>query len=169
MCEFIIKTFTDPSIFWGALEAIATLVAATIIIWELRRARQETVAHKIDGFQYALKLLDSEKFEGYIKDFYHLADISNASEWHANMPIRVQGILRTMEVIDKLISDKYLDEDFFFRIEGNRLADIGTRIRIFEEGKDTPRFEEQRLLYPNGRKLLTRAERWKEANSNEKN
>lgn len=169
LCEFIRRTLTDPSIFWGALEAIATLIAAAIIISELRRARREAVAHKVEGFQYGLKLLESEEFQRYIKAFDFLADNSNAAEWHTNMPLMVQGIFQTMEVIDMLIKEKYLDEDFFFKIEGNRLANLGSRIRMFEEGKETPRFEEQQRLYPNGRDLLHRAERWKERFSNKKN
>lgn len=102
-----------------------------------------------------------------MKGFNFLADNSNIGEWHTNMPLMVQGILQTMEVIDMLISENYLDEDFFFKIEGNRLANLGLQIRIFEEGKDTPRFEEQRRLYPSGRDLLHRAEKWKERFSND--
>jgi hypothetical protein len=164
MIDFLRRTLTDPTIFWGALEAIATLVAASIIIYELQRARQETVAHKVEGFQYGLKLLESKEFLDYVNNFEHIADLSNKDLWHRELPSKVHGILQTMEIIAMLISERFLDEDFFFKIEGIRLAKLGMRIRQFEEGQDTPQFIEQQQLYPNGRDLLRRAEKWKEKN-----
>jgi len=167
MCNFIISSLTDPSIFWGAMEAIATLIAASVIIYEFRRLRQENVAHKVEGFQYALKLLEADDFKRYIEGFNFLADSSNAGELRSKMPPIVQGILQTMEIINLLISERYLSEDFFFKIEGIRLANLSEKIRLFEEGKETPQFEEQRRLYPNGRDLLYRAEKWRERFSKE--
>ncbi|MBV6467496.1 MAG: hypothetical protein PGMFKBFP_02858 [Anaerolineales bacterium] len=166
MCDFIRRTLTDPSIFWTALESLATIFAATIIFYELRRARQETVAHKFEGFQYALRLLASEDFQRYITAFNFLVENRNADKRSTNMPLMVQGILQTLEVVQMLITEKYLDEDLFFKTEGNRLANLGLQIRTLEEEKDMLRFEEQRRLYPNGHKLLVRAEKWKEKFSN---
>jgi len=165
MCDFLEKTLTDPNVFWLALEAIATALAAAIIIWQLRRLREETIAHRFEGFRYALELLSSSEFGDQAASFYKLLDQGDPFQFHTTMPPLVHWILRTLEIIDRLIRDEHLDEEFFFRIEGRRLAHLAIRIRMMEEGRDTPRFEAQIRLYPNGRDLLRRAEEWAERNN----
>ena len=158
--NFLEKTLTDPSVFWPALEALATAVAAGIIISQLRRLREETVAHRFEGFQYAMELLASSEFQKQAGSFYKLLEKGDPLRLRETLPPLVHWILRTLEIVDRLICDSYLDEDFFFRIEGQRLAHLARHIRMMEEGRDTPRFEDQIRLYPNGRELLRRAEEW---------
>jgi hypothetical protein len=165
MCNFLEKTLTDPNVFWLAIEAIATVVAAIIIIGQLRRLREESIAHRFEGFRYAVELLSSSEFGDQAESFYKLLDHGDPFEFHNSMPPLVHWILRTLETIDRMIRDEYLDEEFFFRIEGRRLAHLAINIRMMEEGHDTPRFEDQIRLYPNGRNLLRRAEEWAERNN----
>ena len=162
MCDFLNATLTDPNIFWPALEAIATAIAAVVIIWQLKNLREETTAHKFEGFRYAMELISSPEFEDQACSFYKLLEQGDAFRFRETLPPLAHWILRTLEIVDKLIKDGYLGEDFFFRIEGKRLANLGRSIRMIEEGRDTPRFEEQIRLYPNGRDLLYRAEAWED-------
>ncbi len=163
MCAFLQSTLNDPSIFWPALEALATVIAAGLIIWQLNRIREESVAHKMEGFKYSMELLSSSEFKDQAGSFYKLLDQGDAFQWVSSLPPLVFWTLRTLEIVDLLIKTKYLDESFFFRIEGRRLANLGIKIRMLEEGRDTPRFEEEIKQYPNGRDLLRRAEVWAEA------
>jgi hypothetical protein len=162
---FLNRTLIDPSLFWPALEALATLVAAGIIIWQLRRLREETVAHRFEGFRYAMQLISAPEFQEQAASFHELLNRGDPHQFRQSMPPLVHWILRTLEIIDRLIEDGYLEEGFFFRIEGMRLAHLARHIRMMEEGRDTPRFEEQISLYPNGRDLLRRAETWDDSRS----
>ena len=161
MFELIQKTFTDPALFWSGLEAIATLVAALIIIRQLKQLRQDAVAHKFEGFKYAIELLASSEFMGQVGKFQTFLDKGDPFQFKTSLPPLVHWILRTLEIVACLITDKYLDEKFFFRIEGLRLASLAENIRTIEEGNNMPRFEDETRLYPNGRALLHRAEKWK--------
>jgi hypothetical protein len=162
MCEFFLRTITDPALFWPALEAVATFGAALIIIWQLQQLRREAIVHKFDGFKYALELLAESNFREQVKNFDTLLHGGDAFQFINTMPPVVHWILRTLEIVNALIKDGYLDQEFLFRTEGLRLATLAQDIRLVEEGKDMPKFEEQIRLYPNGRDLLRRAEKWRE-------
>jgi len=162
MCEFIRETISDPSIFWPALEAIATLIAAIVIIYQLKNLREETTAHRFEGFRYAMQLVSSSEFSKQAANFHKLLDHGDPFRFHETMPPVVHWILRTLEIVDRLIKDGYLEEDLFFRVEGKRLATLARDIQMIKEGKDTPRFEEQIRLYPNGWDLLHRAKSWED-------
>jgi len=159
MCEFIQKTFTDPALFWTALEAITTLFAALIIFWQLKQLRREAVAHKFEGFKYAMELLASSEFIEQCSKFQTSLDERDSFQFTTSLPPIVSRILCTLEIIDCLITDKYLDEKFLFRIEGLKLASLANNIEMIKRGKDMPRFEEEIRLYPNGYELLRRAEK----------
>ena len=109
-----------------------------------------------------MELLVSPEFKEQAGSFYKLLDQGDAFQWVNSLPPLVFWILRTLEIVDLLVKTKYLDESFFFRIEGRRLANLGIKIAMLEEGRDTPKFEEEVKQYPNGRDLLRRAVTWAE-------
>ena len=164
MLEFLGRTVSDPTIFWPALEALATAIAAGIIIWQLRRLREESVAHRFDGFRYAMELLASSEFKEQAGSFFKFLERGDPAQFRQALPPLVHWILRTLETLAQLISDKHLDEDFLFRIEGRRLGHLARHIRMMEDGRDTPRFEDEIRLFPNGRDLLRKAEAWDDRN-----
>ena len=161
--QFLVDTISQPALFWPALEALTTVLAAIVIISELRRSRREAVAHRIDGFKYAMEVLGAEGFRCAVEDFRQTLDGGNPALWHTSLPPVVSRILRSLEIVALLIEQEYLDQGFFFRIESLNLQDLAMRIRVLEEGLDTPRFEEETRLYPRGRELLRRAQEWSPA------
>jgi hypothetical protein len=161
MCNFIYSSLTDPALFWPALEAIATFAAALVIFWQLRQLHREAVAHRFDGFKYAMELLSSSEFTDQVGKFHTFLEQGDPSQFKQALPPLVHWTLRTLEIVNRLITDKYLDEEFLFRIEGLRLASLAEKIKMVEEGDNMPHIEEQIRLYPNGRDLLHRAEKWK--------
>ncbi len=160
MREFFLLTFTNPAYLWSALEAVATSLAAIVIFWQLRRLRQEAVAHKVEGLKYAMEIVGSNDFQDKLQKLNQVLYNGDPFQFGQTLLPIVQGLLQSLEIVDLLIKTGYLEEQFFFRIEGLRLAELSTNIRLLEEGKDTPRFEDQISLYPNGRALLRRADDW---------
>lgn len=161
MSNFICETLTNPAIFWSALEALATVLALGFIYFEVRRLRRESIAYKVEGFRYAMEIVGSAEFQKLIDEFNYIMDASDMGDWPLKLPGIVRGILRNLEIIASLINSGYMDENLFLRVQGLHLGELGERIRILEEGKDTPHFDYERQIYPNGRALLRKAEEWR--------
>lgn len=161
MSKFICETLTNPALFWPALEALATALALVFIYFEVRRLRRESVAYRVQGFRYAMEIVASADFQKLIEEFKITMDASDVGRWPHDLPRIVRGILRDLEIVASLISSGYMDENLFLRVQGLHLGEIGERIRLLEEGKDTPRFDDERQIYPKGRALLRKAEEWR--------
>lgn len=161
MSKFIYETLTNPAIFWSALEALATASALGFIYVQVRHLRREAIAYRVEGFRYAMEIVGSADFQKLIEEFNFLMDASNVGRWPHDLPRNVRAILRDLEIIASLISSGYMDENLFLRVQGLHLGDLGERIHILEEGKDSPHFAYERQIYPNGRALLRRAEEWR--------
>jgi hypothetical protein len=163
MINFFAKTISDPAIFWVAIQSIATAIGAVLIFWQLRRLREDKIAHKFDGFKYVVQLLSASEFKENALQFYALLEKGDPFKFQSSLPPHVYSILRTLEIVDYAIKEHYLDESTFFRIEGLRLADLNEKIRVLQEGKDSLSFEDQIRLFPNGMNLLSRSANWRDA------
>ena len=162
MCDLLIRTINDPAIFWSAVQALATLIAVVIIYIEIRRSKREMTIYKFEGFKYAMDILASKDFVDSVKAFRYLMDAGDTGDWDIKIPVTVHNILKSLDIIAVLIEQNYLDQDFFLRHEGLRLANIDQRLILLETGNRTPKCEYESGLYPKGRDLLRRAEDWKE-------
>lgn len=161
MIQFVCRTITDPAIFWPALEAIATVAALTFIYFEVRRLRQDAIASRVQGLRYAMEIVGSKQFYALVEQLNHTLDVSGVEKWPHDLPPIVRGLLKDLEIVASLISNHYLDEDLFLRVNGLLLGAIGERISVVETDKTTGWFERERLVYPDGRELLRKCERWR--------
>jgi len=163
MLQFLCRSLTDPTVFWPALEAIATTLALVFIYFEVRRVRQESVASRVQGFRYAMEIVGSPEFQDLVRRFNYTMDASNVDKWPHELPQIVREILRNLEIVASLISTRYLDEGLFLRVHGLLLGYIGERVSVVETDKTTKWFEWERQVYPNGRALLKKCEGWRNA------
>jgi hypothetical protein len=158
----------DPLLFWSGLEAIATavaalaaIIAAAFVIPEWRRSRREDVSHKVEGYRIASDLLSSDEFVVAARTLQENPGPAATPQWFDKYPPLLYEILRTMQIIQFLIQQDYLDEDLLFRLYGFRLSSLARLVLAIEESKQSPRIEYWSRLYPGGQELLERSKKWR--------
>ena len=61
MIEFVASTLHEPALFWAAVEAVGTIAAAAIIIWQLRLARQEAIVEQAQAIACWIEREDMDR------------------------------------------------------------------------------------------------------------
>ncbi len=159
---------TDQLVFWSAVEAIGTVIAAIaaftavfLIIFEYRRIQRESLSHKIRGYEIARGILDKDPFLSAAKSIQEDPGPGvTYDNWFSYYPKLLFELLRGAEVLQFLIKEKHLDEEFLFRLEGFRLGELDQRISAVEQSRKSPRLLFWAELYPDGRELLRKARTW---------
>jgi hypothetical protein len=163
----------NPALLWAAVEAVATavaalaaIIAAGIIILELRRIRREETSHKLRGYEIATELLKADEFLAAARAIQDDPGPGvTHSDWFDRYPPLLFRVLRTAEALDFLIQEKHLDEDFLMRLDGYRLGRLAKLVSAIEQSRESPRLRYWSTLYPNGKALLVRAEEWRHRSS----
>ncbi|TET35876.1 MAG: hypothetical protein E3J69_04590 [Anaerolineales bacterium] len=123
-------TFKDANTIWAAVEAISTAIAAlvalvgvVVIYKQIKRLRQASIAHHIEGLKYAYEQIDAPDFRQWTETI--------KSAWKDQLeefPEYVQGeisaILARLDYIGHLIDRDYIPKDLFLYVFGNQLSSI---------------------------------------------
>lgn len=155
----------DSNTFWIALEALAIAAAAifagVILFVEFPKLRAEATARRIEGFKYAMDVLESDPFIKSYEGFNYLLDHASAGVQQRDLAHAVQSVLKSLDIIGFLIERNYLEEEFFLGQEGFRLGFLGERLSAIETSAAPFGLGNAAKLYPRGRALLHQAEKWR--------
>jgi hypothetical protein len=112
MIEFIKNTLTDPGIFWGAVEALATVGALIFLLVELPKIRREKASFSVEGLKFASEFIETNKSE--LWDRVLIKSWKNMKEEYSEMvETQIVDILYTMDFLAKLIEIEFLDKELF--------------------------------------------------------
>jgi hypothetical protein len=119
---FVSATIHNQDLFWAALgalaqtvEALVVLVSAIVVIFQLRRMRQESIRDRIAGLRTAIEILDSELLRKVVKEIPTGATIRGVN-W--------DEFLDQLDLVALLITEKYTDENLLLKLKGHELYSI---------------------------------------------
>lgn len=113
MVNFLRVTLCNPNVFWGAVEALATLAAFILLLIEIPKFRREKAFHDITSLDYAIKQLHSEEFQQWSEYLIEIWKKRN-NTYSAFVVTQIVNILARMDFIAKLIDVGYLNADLFY-------------------------------------------------------
>ena len=130
MADFFRKTLCDPSIFWTAVEALATLAAFIFLLIEIPKFRREKASHDIAGLEYVLQQLQSKNFQQWSEN---LIDAwKKGDDAYSDFVVtQIVSILARMDFVAKLIDIGYLDVDLFYYVFCEDLWSLEKAITYF--------------------------------------
>ncbi len=144
----ISKMFQDASVFWAALGAIAqaieafvVLISAIVVIFQLRRMRQESIRDRIAGLTTAVEVLRSDVLQKVLQEIPSGANIRGVN-WNE--------VLDQLDLIGLLIREGYTDENLFFRLKRHELRLLATYLSEHSLLKDADE-------HPDAKWMLERA------------
>ncbi len=159
MIEFIRRTLSDPALFWPALEAIATIIGATFIWWQLRRIKQESAAHRVESVKYVTTdHLGTEKFEELHASLKN-ARGSDQQDLGAGIQDAAFELLAIVDVVRVLIDQGYVDKKLLLELMGETLHEVSdymTNFVAMERFRDAAKIPK---IYPETWRLLKEAKK----------
>lgn len=132
------------------LEAVVVTLSAIIVIYQLRRMRQESIENKVSGVKAAVDVLSSERFRSVSS--VAMAETSlHGDNW--------RFLLDQVNLVALLINEKYTDERLLLSLKGHDLAEIESLLRTKPISRDLQ--AELNTKYANAYAFLSRAREWK--------
>jgi hypothetical protein len=136
MSELLNQTFSDASAFWAAIEALATIGALILVLWQLPKVKRELSSHKVEGLRFAREVLQSAEFAAafeVIRDKWK----DGGSEY----PKEADGFIATafsrLDLLAKLISEGYIDQRLLLYEFGDDLYLLERFATSFEHREDS--------------------------------
>lgn len=159
ICELWMNTFKDANTIWAAVEAISTAIAAlvalvgvVVIYKQIKRLRQASIAHHIEGLKYAYEQINTPDFQQW-EDVVKSAWKDQSEEYPKYAEGEIVSILARLDYLAHLIERDYIPKDLFLYVFGNQLSSIGAAFTNFRY-RDKRAFEGARVSYPKGLQLL---------------
>ena len=101
--QFIIaETFSKADVFWAMTEAVATALAALLIVGQLKRFRQESSSHRIAGYDWLFRWFGTERF-GKLYDAVESIAQLRPTEWNGTDQALIT-VLADIDLLNDLIS-----------------------------------------------------------------
>jgi hypothetical protein len=123
-----------PGTFWVALgalaqavEALVVLVSAVVVVFQLRRMRQESIRDRIIGLNSALEVFKSDLLRKVLEEIPKDAEVRGVN-W--------DEIFDQLDLIALLIEQGYTDEKLFLKLKGAELRSLGKYIQRFSLSND---------------------------------
>lgn len=134
-------TWDDPTALWGMVEAVATVVAATIVVYQLKqvwaeaqRSRDEAAAHEADKYKWLIELVTSKRFQNNLE----LLKDTWGKEQFDETGMIMRRLFAVVTALDRLVEKEYIDRSNIYLTMGLDLADICDYVdRILEGEKKT--------------------------------
>lgn len=159
--DMISAALANSDLFWTALgasaqmlEALVVTVSAIVVVFQVKRMRQESVRDRISGLKTALEVLDSELFRKVVRQ--------------ATTGARIQGVnwnelLDQIDLAALLVAQGYTDESLFLKLRGHELSSIAGYLR---KASSTSDFQlDLNIQHPSAQWLLNEAHEWVEKES----
>jgi len=159
-------TFSDPSAFWAMVEALATVSAAVVVVWQLRRFREESGAHKAAAIDWLMEFIGSARFNQLV------GEIDSAivqGDGGVVEPVGVTDktwrclaiIFADIDTVLDLTQGNFVTEDTFIRMFGSTLARIAARVDQLLEHPETHDGMKRVISHrPEVYRLLQDADKW---------
>jgi hypothetical protein len=143
------------------VEAAVLFLSAPVVIWQLKRLREESVAQKAQALREARETLDSPIFLELVGILEREAD-SGAYEERALEALPL--VLAQVDYVALLVRKKYLDKDLLFAYKGIDIAKLADHLdalgrtaeKLEEPGADDYRhlLASVEVSYPHARALI---------------
>lgn len=165
MSDIIQETISNPDTLWLSVEALSTLVTAIIAVIgfyylkpQLKRWREESATHIVEGLQFA-----SEQIQA--PDFQHWRSLIE-SEWKGDsenypeyLTAEIVSILARLDWIATLIDIRFINRELLFKNFSYQFSNIASVLINFQSKKGS-RLESSKAMYPKGYKLLMDGKDW---------
>ena len=122
IAELMSVTIHSPDLFWAALgalaqavEALVVLVSAAVLIFQLRRMRQESIRDRIAGLNKAIEILDSELFRKVVNEIPTGTTIRGVN-WNQ--------LLDQLDLVAHFVAEEYTDQTWLLKLKGHELSSI---------------------------------------------
>ncbi len=142
--ELVAAAFQDPNMFWSAVgamaqavEAIVVLVSAVVIVFQIRRMKQESLRDRISGLYSALEVIGSDLLQKVLAEIPQGAEIRGVN-WDA--------LLDQLDLVALLIERGYTDEKLFLDLKGDELRLLRDYLEKFSYSIPERHWRAKRLL-----------------------
>jgi hypothetical protein len=147
--------------FAQCVEAAVLSPSAPLVIWQLRRLREESIAQKVQALREARDTLDSLIF----LDLFAILERGATSGAYEERVIEVlPQVLAQVDYVALLVHKKYLDRDLLFAYKGIEIAKLANLLDTLgetaEELEEPGATDYRQLLasvegsYPHARALI---------------
>jgi len=158
MIELLRNTVKDASVFWAAIEALATLGALFLLIKELPKIKREVSAHKVEGLKFAREVITSAEFVAAY-DIIRDAWKGRGEEYPSQIDDFIVTAFAKLDLVATLIDEGYVDKRLLLYEFANDLYMLERFTTNFEHRKET-KMHGIRGVFPKAYDLLKDAARF---------
>ena len=142
--DLVAATLQDPGVFWAAIgsvsqmiEAVVVLVSAVVIIFQIRRMKQESLRDRISGLHSALEVFSDDLFQKVLTEIPERAEIRG---------INWEVFLDQLDFIGLLVEKGYTDDELLLELKGDELRALADYFKARSRNVPEKHWRARRLL-----------------------
>jgi hypothetical protein len=141
------------------IEAFVVTATAIIVIFQLKRLKEESIEHKVRGIDWILKYTIEDPYKTNITTFMS-ANIANPNE--ANIAMNALAtILAEYDIFVDYMEIGYFDKEIIFKSTGVTMEKVLERMDILQHMPNySERIERIKSFRPSAIKLLLESKLW---------